>query len=54
MPKERKPRMPDPMQFAIALVEGITGEKLVERPEVPAAGFSLFPLLTSRPPDSLG
>ena len=27
--------MPDPMQFAIAIVEGVTGEKLVERPEVP-------------------
>lgn len=36
MAKERKPRMPDPMQFAIAIVEGVTGENLVERPEGPA------------------
>jgi len=28
--------MPDPMQFAIALVEGVTGETLVERPAEPA------------------
>ena len=32
----KKPRMPDPMQFAISIVEGVTGENLVERPEVPA------------------
>lgn len=36
MAKERKPRMPDPMQFAIAIVEGVTGEKIVERPGPPA------------------
>ncbi len=28
--------MPDPMRFAIALVEGVTGETLVERPAEPA------------------
>ena len=29
----RKPRMPDPMLFAISIVEGVTGESLVERPK---------------------
>ncbi len=33
--KPRKPRMPDPMQFAIAPVEGVTGETLVERAPLP-------------------
>jgi hypothetical protein len=38
MPKRaRKPKLPDPMGFALALVEGVTGEKLVDRPD-PAAG----------------
>ena len=32
----KKPRMPDPMQFAIAIVEGVTGETLTDRPTVPA------------------
>ena len=33
MPKRtRKPRLPDPNLTAIAIVEGVTGETLVERP----------------------
>ena len=27
--------MPDPMQFAIAIVEGVTGETLTDRPKQP-------------------
>lgn len=27
--------MPDPMQFAIAIVEGVTGETLTDRPKKP-------------------
>ena len=34
--KARKPRMPDPMQFAIAIVEGVTGETLTDRPKQPS------------------
>lgn len=35
--RSRKPKLPDPMSFALALVEGVTGEKLVDRPD-PGAG----------------
>jgi hypothetical protein len=31
--RSRKPRLPDPNLTAIAIVEGITGETLVKKPE---------------------
>jgi hypothetical protein len=30
--RSRKPKLPDPNQLAISIVEGITGETLVEKP----------------------
>ena len=32
----RKPRLPEPVSLAIAIVERVTGETLVERPEAEA------------------
>ena len=47
MAKERKPRMPDPMQFAIAIVEGVTGETLTDRPKQPV-GLAKDPKAVAR------
>lgn len=38
MPNRSRKRLPDPMLTALAIVEGVTGETLVERPAAPSDG----------------
>ena len=38
----RKPRLPEPVALAIAIVERVTGETLVERPKVEVKSMRKF------------
>ncbi len=48
MPNGSRKRLPDPMLTALAIVEGVTGETLVERPPAPLDGNGLAAVTLGR------